>query len=101
MKKNVNYDLLVRAEKIRFQSDFSSAHWLHQVISEYERGFQNKLRIEAFEKVLRTAINCGCKKAIELAQTYPDIAGFPNYIKLSNKLWKKTAQAITNWGSCM
>jgi hypothetical protein len=89
MKKNVDYNLLVQAERIRYQSDFSSAHWLHQVISDYERGIEVKIRREAFESVLRTAINLGCKAAIKLANTFPVYAGFPQYLKLSNQGWKK------------
>lgn len=91
-----DYSLLVAAERVRFQSDFSSAHWLHQVISVYERHPQNPLRREAFEKVLRCAINAGVTAAVKLAATYPDVAGFPTYLKLSNRGWKRTATAILN-----
>ncbi len=96
MNKNIDYNLLVQAERIRFQSDFSSAHWLHQVISDYERGIRNKLRREAFETVLRVAISSGCKFAISKANTYPPIAGFPSYTKLSNRGWKSVCKSILN-----
>lgn len=98
--KNVDYTLLFQVERIRYQSDYSSSHWLHQIISIYERGIVNKLRLEAFEKVLRTAINCGVKKSVELSLTYPSIAGFPQYLKLDNdgNEWKETQNWIEeNW----
>jgi hypothetical protein len=91
-----DYSLLVAAERVRFKSDFSSAHWLHQVISIYELSPQNPLRREAFERVLRCAINSGVTAAVKLAATYPDVAGFPTYLKLGNRGWKKTATAILN-----
>lgn len=94
--KNVDYNLLVQAERIRFQSDFSAAHWLHQVLSRYEIGIKNQLRRNAFESVLRTAIHSGCSAAVKLAATYPAAAGFPTYLKLSNPGWKKTAKEILN-----
>jgi hypothetical protein len=95
--KNVDYTLLCQIERVRYQFDYSSAHWLHQVISMYERGIVNKLRLEAFEKVLRTAINCGVKKAVELSLTYPSIAGFPQYLKLKNyEEWKNTQDWVKN-----
>lgn len=87
MKKNVDFNLLVEAEKARYKSDFSSAHWFHQVISTYERGIENPLRRDAFEKVIRCAIRSGLLKAIELANTFPDMAGFPSYINLASEGW--------------
>lgn len=93
-KPNIDYNLLVAAERIRFNSDFSSAHWLHQVISEYERGIANKLRNEAYEKALRTAINAGCKAAVKLARSYPEIAGFPSYLTLKGGNWADTCEYI-------
>jgi hypothetical protein len=92
--RHVNYNLIVAAERVRFQSDFSSAHWLHQVISMYERGMHNRLRREAFESVLRTAINVGCREARTLAESYPVYAGFPQYLRLPSKRWKETQQAV-------
>lgn len=95
MRKNVDYNLLVQAERIRFHSDFSSAHWLHQVISMYELGIQNKLRLDAFERVLRCAIKFGVRTAVELSRTFPDVAGFPQYLRLAGgPQWKKTKRAI-------
>lgn len=94
MRKFVDYSLLVAAERVRFQSDFSSAHWLHQVISDYEQGMQNKLRREAFERVLRTAISSGCLAARKIAATYPDIAGFPTYLKLPGNGWGRVKKSI-------
>ena len=97
MKKDVDYNLLVQAERIRFQSDFSSAHWLHQLLSRYENGITNKLRRDAFESVLRAAINHSCTAAIKLANTFPKAAGFPEYINLtSDSNWDKTALQILN-----
>lgn len=95
--KNVDYTLLCQVERVRYQSDFSAAHWLHQVISIYEQGIVNKLRREAFEKVLKTAVNCGLKKAIKLSLTYPSIAGFPQYLKLDGGAeWKETQNWVEN-----
>lgn len=93
--KNIDYNLLVQAEKIRYQSDFSSAHWLHQVISKYERGITFPKIREAYECVLRVAINGGIKKAIEHAKTYPRLLGFPDYLLLeNNEKWGSTQDFI-------
>lgn len=87
MKKNIDYNLLVEAEKARYNADYSSAHWFHQVISTYEQGIVNQTCREAYESVIRCAIKSGMKKAIELAETYPTIAGFPSYINLASDGW--------------
>lgn len=95
MRKNVDYNLLVQAERIRFQSDFSSAHWLHQVLSMYEQGMKNERRRLAFEAVIRVAINFGCVAAKELMQTYPAAAGFPTPIPLEEPSnWKETQRRV-------
>jgi len=95
--KNVDYNLLVQAERVRFQSDFSSAHWLHQVISRYEQGISSPLRRDAYEKVLRCAVKAGLRAAVKLAATFPPEAGFPQYLRLKGgPEWRKTRQAILN-----
>lgn len=94
MRANVDYDLLVRAERVRFHSSFSCSHWLFQTISKYEQGMSSKLRREAFESVLRCAINFGATAAVKLARTYPEEAGFPNFLRLPSEGWKETSKAI-------
>lgn len=94
MRTKPDYNLLIKAEKIRFQSDFSSSHWLHQLLCKYEEQDMNKLRRDAFNKVLNCAINFGCKAAIKLSKEYPEAAGFPNFIKLKNNNWNKTCNSI-------
>lgn len=94
MRKNVDYDLLVRAERIRFSSSFSCSHWLFQTISMYERGMTSKLRREAFESVLRCAINFGVPAAVKLSRTFPDAACFPDFLRLPSAGWKETSKAI-------
>ena len=95
MRKHIDYNLLVQAERVRFQSEFSSAHWLHQVLSIYEQGLASQLRREAYEKVIHCAITSGCKAAIALARTYPAAARFPQYMWLEDAPdWKDTQQAV-------
>lgn len=98
MNKNVDINLLIAAEKIRHQTDYSSAHWFHQVLCVYETGISNKLRLEAFESVIRAAISSGVPKAIELAKTYPPIAGFPDYLFLgdNDEVWREHQK----WAKC-
>lgn len=100
MKRDFDYNLLIKAEKVRYQSDFSSSHWLHQVICKYAEGMPVKLRRDAFETVLRIAINVGCKAAIEKSLEYPEAAGFPQYIDLShseiNGRWSEVKEEICN-----
>jgi hypothetical protein len=98
MRKNLDYDLLIKAERIRFHHDYSSSHWLFQVICIYEQGIKNKLKRDAWESVIRTAINAGCKKAIELSKTYPDAAGFPDYLNLTEdpEAWQAVCYTILN-----
>jgi len=91
MKPKIDYSLLIQCEKIRYQSDFSSAHWLHQVISKYESGLRPKVA-ETYEIILRTAIYSGVKNAIEKSKEYPLFLGFPSYIELDNSEWDKTKQ---------
>ena len=100
MNPFIDYDLLVKAERIRFQSDFSSAHWLHQVLCQYELGISSQKRRETYETVLRVAINHGLKKAIDLANAYPKTAGFPQYLKLEEENWRETCSSILeNFGT--
>lgn len=95
MNKYIDYNLLINAEKIRFQSDFSSSHWLYQVLDIYQTGLSSELKRNAFEHVIRTAINYGCKKAIEISNTYPTEAGFPTFLNLDNiGNWDETCHWI-------
>jgi hypothetical protein len=99
--KNINYDILIQAEKVRYQSDFSSAHWMHQVISNYMEMKPSKLR-EAYEKVLRIAIKFGTKRALKEAEKYNKMKGFPgfpSYLLLDDyDEWKETQEAVlVNW----
>lgn len=97
MKNDINYDLLIQAEKVRYQSDFSSAHWLHQVICRYIEMRSSKLR-ESYEKILRIAIKFGTKKSLKEAEKYNKISGFPgfpSYLFLGyNDEWKRTKEVI-------
>lgn len=97
MVKNVDYNLLVQAERIRFRSDFSSSHWLFQVLSKYELGMTGVFRREAFESVIRSAINSGVRSAVKLAASFPDAAGFPDFLELGEpNNWEQTKLNITN-----
>lgn len=90
----VDYGLLIEMERVRFQSDFSSSHWLFQVIEKYRQGMPSKLRRDAFEAVMRCAKNCGCRAAVELAGSYPPAAGFPGFLSLSNAGWDETCRIV-------
>jgi hypothetical protein len=95
MREFVDYNLLIAAERVRFQSDYSSGHWLHQVLGKYEQGMPIKIRRDAFEAVLRCCINAGCEAGILLAQTFPPAVGFPQYVKLeANDNWKRTCNLV-------
>jgi hypothetical protein len=96
---DIDHDLLAKAERIRYQSDFSSAHWLHQVISIYTELRAGKVRDE-YAKVIRIAINNGIKEAISYAEKLPSCLGFPGYLFLRNKGWRKVRTTIldeNNW----
>lgn len=99
MNKFVNFNLLIEAEKIRYQSDFSGSHWLCQVISKYESCITSYRIREAYENVLRIAIHCGISKAKETSEKYPDICGFPKYLDLKEEdSWNKTKKFVNeNW----
>ncbi len=93
---NIDYNLLIQAEKIRFQSDFSGAHWLNLVISKYSEDNMRPKIQEAFETVLRIAIKFGIKAAVAKIQEYPPFLGFPTYLQLDNQNWSKTQNLILN-----
>ena len=76
----VDLALLYETERVRFQADFSSAHWLYQVLAIYEGGIANDRRRNAFEAVMRTAKNVGCRAAVDLANSYPAAARIPRFL---------------------
>lgn len=99
--KKINYNILIQAEKIRYQTDYSSAHWLHQIITSYQCMYPSKTR-DAFEEILRIAINSGPKKALEKAKKYNKMSGFPgfpNFLNLDeDEEWNQTKNwVIQNW----
>lgn len=91
--KKIDYDLLVQAEKVRYQSDFSSAHWLFQIICKYSEIKPCKLR-DAYEKILRIAVKFGCKEALTHSKTYPEFLNFPQFLNLPEVGWDKTRKSI-------
>lgn len=95
--KDIDYKLIIDAEKVRYQSDFSCSHWLFQVIASYQEMQPCKMR-DAFESVLRVASKSGIKKALELAEDFNKKKGFPGFPQFLNldggEEWEKTKEAI-------
>ena len=99
-KSNIDYDLLIKTEKIRYQSDFSGAHWLLQVMAKYQELPECKMK-DAYEKVLRIATKFGCKKALEKANEFNKTRGFPGFpifLNLENETvcWNKISKEVIN-----